>query len=159
MQIDTADREAKLAAVHDKLTNAVAALVTGEDWSRALEFAARFRSRSFNNTLLIYSQHAAAFEEGRVEAAWPTYVAGFKQRQTLGRQVNKGQSGYQILAPVTARYASHSPDPDGTWRRLSRGESAKPGEVVRSKLVGLRPAYVWDPLSRDSKMCSLVSTP
>lgn len=144
MHVDTTERDAKLAAVHAKLTSAVEALVSGEDWARALEFAARFRSRSFNNTLLIYSQHAAAFEEGRVSEPWPTYVAGFKQWQTLGRQVNKGQSGYQILAPVTARFASHSPDLDGTWRRLGRGETPKPGEVVRSRLVGLRPAYVWD---------------
>ena len=39
-------REAKLDAIHDQLTKSVAALVTGDDWRRALEFAARFRSRS-----------------------------------------------------------------------------------------------------------------
>ncbi len=39
-------REAKLAAVHVKLTKAVGALVTGEGWKRALEFAAKFRSRT-----------------------------------------------------------------------------------------------------------------
>src|SRR3546814_12982125 len=99
-------REAKLDALHTKLTESVGALVSGEDWRRALKFSARFRSRSFNNVILIYIQHNEAFQLGRVLAPTPTYVAGFKQWQTLGRQVMKGQSGYGILAPITARFAS-----------------------------------------------------
>lgn len=137
-------REAKLAELHEKLTGAVERLVTGEDWADALRFAARFRSRSFNNVLLIWAQHEAAFEQGRVPERFPTYVAGYKQWQQLGRQVEKGQAGYQILAPVTGRFASANPaDPD-SWRRLNRGEKPKPGETVRSRMVGVRPAYVWD---------------
>ena len=42
-------REAKLDELHEKLTGAVERLVTGEDWADAMRFAARFRSRSFNN--------------------------------------------------------------------------------------------------------------
>ena len=144
MHVDPAAREAKLDEVHEKLTNAVAALVTGDDWRRALEFAARFRARSFNNTLLIYAQHLAAHEEGRVPEPTPSYVAGFKQWLSLGRHVEKGQSGYQILAPVTARFASSTPESDGSWRRLARGERPAPAEKVRSLMIGLRPAYVWD---------------
>lgn len=45
-------REEKLDELHEKLTGAVERLVTGEDWADALRFAARFRSRSFNNVLL-----------------------------------------------------------------------------------------------------------
>ena len=48
-----AAREAKLDELHEKLTGAVEALVSGDDWRQALAFAARFRSRSFNNTMLI----------------------------------------------------------------------------------------------------------
>lgn len=141
---DLAARKEKLEALHQKLTESVGALVTGEDWKRALEFAARFRSRSFNNTMLIYVQHAAAYQQGRVPKPMPTYVAGYRQWQSLGRSVMKGQSGYAILAPVTARFASsNSADPD-SWRRLARGEKPSAGEAVRSKLVGLKPAYVWD---------------
>jgi hypothetical protein len=147
---DQADREAKLDALHQRLTQAVSALVSGEDWRRALEFAARFRSRSFNNTLLIAVQHYAAVEQGRVPEPMPTYVAGFKQWAALGRHVVKGQSGYQILAPVTARFASTTPQVTESWRRLGRGEKPRGGETVRSRMIGLRPAYVWDPLSRDS---------
>ena len=130
-------REAKFDELHDKLTGAVERLVTGDDWADALRFAARFRSRSFNNALLIWEQHQAAFEQGRVPEPFPTYVAGYKQWQQLGR-------GYQILAPVTGRFASANPSDPASWRRLNRGEKPKPGEVVRSKMVGVRPAYVWD---------------
>ena len=139
-----AARDAKLDALHEKLTNAVEQLVSGEDWRQALEFAARFRARSFNNTLLIWAQHQAAFEQGHVPESMPSHVAGFKQWQTLGRQVSKGQSGYMILAPVTSRFASSTPSVAESWRRLGRLEKPKPGEVARSRMVGVRPAYVWD---------------
>src|SRR5690625_6859678 len=64
-------REAKLDGLQERLVGAVDGLVTGEDWQRAMTFAARFRSRSFNNTLLIWSQHLDAFDSGRVSVAEP----------------------------------------------------------------------------------------
>ena len=79
-----AARDAKLDALHEQLTGAVESLVSGEDWKRALEFAARFRARSFNNTLLIWVQHEAAFEAGKVPTPMPSYVAGYRQWQQLG---------------------------------------------------------------------------
>lgn len=137
-------REARLDELHERLTGAVERLVTGEDWAEALTFAAKFRSRSFNNVLLIWQQHQAAFEQGRVPEPFPTLVAGYKQWQQLGRQVEKGQGGYQILAPVTGRFASATPSDPSSWRRLNRGEKPSPGETVRSRMVGAKPAYVWD---------------
>ncbi|ACV05719.1 ImmA/IrrE family metallo-endopeptidase [Kytococcus sedentarius] len=102
----------------------------------------RFRSRSFNNTLLIWVAHEEAFEQGRVPKPFPSYVAGYKQWQALGRQVEKGQPGYQILAPVTGRFASANPADAESWRRLGKGEKPRAGEVVRSKMVGVRPAMI-----------------
>jgi len=139
-----AARDAKLDALHERLTGAVDQLVSGDDWRRALEFAARFRSRSFGNTLLIFVQHLDAFEQGLVPDPEPSYVAGYKQWQALGRQVTKGQPGYQIMAPVMGRFATSTPQDAESWRRLSRFEKPKPGEVVRSRMVGAKPAYVWD---------------
>lgn len=139
-----AARDAKLEQLHERLTAAIGRLVTGEDWKRALEFAARFRARSFNNTLLIFAQHLDAYEHGRVTSPEPSYVAGYKQWQTLGRQVERGQLGYMIFAPVTGRFASSNPADPESWRRLGRFEKPKPGEVVRSRMVGAKPAYVWD---------------
>ena len=139
-----ANREAKLDALQGRLTDAVTALVTGDDWKRALTFAAQFRSRSFNNTMLIYAQHFSAHQEGRVPNPTPTYVAGFHQWLSLGRHVEKGQHGYGILAPVTARFASANPSDPDSWHRLGRGEKPGSREVVKSKLIGLKPTHVWD---------------
>lgn len=137
-------REAKLEALQLQLSASVAALVSGVDWKRALTFAAQFRSRSFNNTMLILAQHDKAYGEGRVSGPTPTYVAGFHQWLSLGRHVEKGQQGYGILAPVTARFASSTPAHQSSWRRLTRAERAAPGETVRSRMVGLKPTHVWD---------------
>lgn len=139
-----AAREAHLEQVQERLVGAVSALVTGEDWKRALTFAATFRSRSFRNAMLIYTAHAAAYEAGRVPEPTPTYVAGFHQWLNLGRHVVKGQQGYQILAPVTARFASTNPSDPASWHRLARGEKPTGGETVKARLIGLKPAHVWD---------------
>src|SRR5690625_2517443 len=81
-----AAREAKLDELHERLIGAVEQLVSGDDWRRALTFAARFRARSFSNTLLIWAQHEAAYEAGRVPGPMPSYVAGYRQWQAwVGR--------------------------------------------------------------------------
>ena len=152
-------REAKLDELHEKLTGAVEALVSGDDWRQALAFAARFRSRSFNNTMLIWVQHEAAFEAGRVPEPFPTLVAGYRQWQSLGRQVMKGQAGYMIFAPVTGRFATATPADAGSWRRLGPREKPKAGEVVRSRMVGARPAYVWDASQTDGEPLPVTPTP
>jgi antirestriction protein ArdC len=136
--------EAKLERLHDQLADAVAMIVTGDDWVRALEFAARFRSRSFNNTMLIWMQHLAAFEQGRVAGPTPTYVAGFRQWLELGRSVDRGQTGYMIFAPILARFASPTPQAAESWRRLAPREIPRRDDEVRTRMVGVRPAYVWD---------------
>ncbi|WP_454083449.1 ArdC-like ssDNA-binding domain-containing protein [Georgenia sp. Marseille-Q6866] len=138
-----AARDAKLEEAHKRLATAVDAMASGDGFRRAIEFAARFRTRSFNNTLLIMLQHAEAHRAGRVPSPEPAFVAGYQQWQHVGRQVMKGQSGYVILAPVTAKYATDNPA-GGPWRLLARGERAAPGEVVRERLRGTKPVYVWD---------------
>lgn len=160
MAIDkNAAREEKLRALRERLTSGVEQLVTGEDWKRAMEFAAKFRSRSFGNSILIYVQHLEAYEKSRVPHPTPTHVAGYRQWQGLDRNVMKGQAGYQILAPVTARFASRTPADPGSWRRLGRGEKPEGGEVVRSRMVGVTPAYVWDVSMTDGAPIPQVPTP
>lgn len=139
-----AERNAKIDALHQDLTAAVDALVTGQDWRRAIEFAARFRARSFNNTLLIWTQHTIAYQQGRVPDPTPTYLAGFQQWRHLGRHVTKGQRGYQIQAPITARMASPDPGDPASWHRLEPHQKPSPREVVCSRMIGVKLAYVWD---------------
>ncbi|WP_159599069.1 ArdC-like ssDNA-binding domain-containing protein [Agromyces humi] len=151
--------EAKLVELHEHLVASVETLVTGDEWKRALEFAARFRTRSFNNTLLIWWQHEAAYRQGRIPDPMPTFVAGFKQWQALGRRVIAGQRGYMIFAPLTARFATSAPTDADSWRRLDRNERPRAGEIVRSRMVGVRPAYVWDVSQTDGRPLPEVPAP
>ncbi|UOR02372.1 ArdC-like ssDNA-binding domain-containing protein [Leucobacter allii] len=139
-----AARGAKLDEVREQLNAQVEKLVTGEDWKRALTFAAKFRSRSVNNSWLIFAQHQAMWEAGRVPDPMPTYVAGFRQWEQLGRHVEKGQRGYAILAPVTGKFASPNPSDPMSWRKLAQKEQPRSGEVVRLRMIGAKVAYVFD---------------
>lgn len=138
-----ADHREKLARLDEKIAQRVEQLVTGDDWLNALRFAAKFRTRSFLNTLAIYFQHQAAFAEGRVPEPVPTLVAGYKDWQKLGRHPAAGQHGYMIRQPVYNRYASANPL-SGKWRLLKYDEQPRPGEVVRSEFARTKPGYVWD---------------
>lgn len=135
-----ADRQAKLDALHERLTDAVQALVTGDDWQRAMAFAAKFRRYSFGNCMLLYSQSLAAYDAGLLPEPYPRYVAGYRAWQSLGRQVRAGSRGFQILAPITARVAMAD---DGSYRRLDKGEKPAPGETVTTRMVLARPTTVF----------------
>jgi hypothetical protein len=78
---------------------------------------------------LIALQHAQAFEEGLVPTKFPTYVAGYKTWQALGRNVDRGQKGYAVIAPLrsTRRVAISE---TGESRRLDSGEDPALGEAV-----------------------------
>ena len=84
-----AAREQRLEVLHQQLTEQVTALVDGPAWGAWLATAAKFRTYSFHNTLLIGLQRPDA-----------TAVAGYKVWQQLGRQVNKGEKGIVLLAPA-----------------------------------------------------------
>lgn len=143
-----AAREERLQEFGERMQRAVDELVTGDDWIGAIAFAAKFRSRSFLNTMAIWVQHQDAYAKGLVPNPEPTYVAGFKQWQQLDRRVMKGQPGYMILAPVIGNFASSDPQ-SGEWRRLAPRERPADGETVSHRLVGVKPAYVWDSSQTD----------
>ena len=78
----TGTRTDRLKAAHEKLSQAIESIVTGDDWQRMLQTAAKFHRYSFQNQLLIFSQRPDA-----------TLVAGFHRWQQLGRSVRKGGEG------------------------------------------------------------------
>ena len=82
----------KLAALHEQISDGVAALAESQAWRAMLDTAAKFHSYSLGNLLLIGAQAPQA-----------TRVAGFRTWQSLGRQVRKGERGIPILAPCTYR--------------------------------------------------------
>jgi DNA primase catalytic core len=123
-------RDDKLAGLHATLTEQVQALAAGPAWKRWLDVAARFHDYSFNNTLLLLAQKPDA-----------THVAGYSLWQQLGRQVTKGEKGLAILAPVIR--SAPTDDPKHTTPAASETQASVNGEQ-RRRVVGFRPAYVWD---------------
>jgi len=159
----------KLAALHEQISDGVAALVESQGWRAMLDTAAKFHSYSLGNLLLIGAQAPQA-----------TRVAGFRTWQSVGRQVRKGERGIAILAPCTYRpkaadqaetagpagpaghelatTCSGGVAPDAGGKQQVRGfrvvhvfalhqtEGAPLPEVAPSLLVGQAPAGLWDAL-------------
>lgn len=134
----------KVAAAQAILETEVIKLRSGEDWLNYLTFAARLHSYSPNNAQLITIQHLIAFKDGRVADPNPGFVGGFNTWKALGRQVDKGQKGYAVLAPVryTRRTAATE---DGQVRALRRDEAPAAGEVEHKRQVlgGFKVEYVF----------------
>jgi len=136
-------REAKLAELHQTLTEEVAALASGPQWRAWLQVAARFHNYSFNNTLLLGAQRPDA-----------TQVAGYALWRELGRKVAKGEKGLMILAPVTrnAEDTAIAEQEPTAASRSALGPHADPTTTqeqptaagMARRVVGFRPAYVWD---------------
>ncbi len=146
----TEPRSDKLRAAHDKLTQAVESIVTGEDWKRMLKVASKFHRYSFHNQLLIFLQRPNA-----------TLVAGFHKWNSLGRFVKKGEKGIAILAPC--KYRSRIEDEDGQEQTITsirsfrvvyvfdvaqtEGEPIDDLDAIRPKLLkGEAPEGLWDAL-------------
>lgn len=141
------ERAQRVEQLTEAMADRVSVIATGPEAQELVRFAAQFRSRSPRNAMLIYQQwgaRAAGIEDPELRPPRPSMVAGYKQFQEMGRQVRKGEKGYQILSPVTARFASATPDVDSSWRRLGPREKPAPGERVASKMVGVKPATVFD---------------
>jgi antirestriction protein ArdC len=155
----------KLAALHEQISDGVAALVDSEGWRAMLDTAAKFHSYSLGNLLLI-----------ALQAPQATRVAGFRSWQGLGRQVRKGERGIAILAPCTYRpKAADRAEPAGPAGQepatLSGGAAPDAGgrqvrgfrvvhvfdvaqtegeplpEVAPALLTGQAPAGLWDDLA------------
>lgn len=137
--------QAKVAAAQETLAAEVAAICSGDDWRRYLGLQAKLHCYSPNNVMLIATQHAEAFRQGRASAPEPSYVAGFKTWRALGRSVSKGQHGYGILAPC--RYDRRvALDAEGNARPLGKTEAPAEGESVEARrvLAGFRVEHVFD---------------
>ena len=103
------------------LREQVKGLVTGEEWCRFLAVQARFHRYSFSNTMAIVAQRPDA-----------TYVAGYRQWASFGRQVQRGERGIAIVAPVVHRSATLEPVSD-----------SEPIDAA-GRCVGFRSVHVFD---------------
>ena len=128
-----AERASRVEQLTENMADRVAMIATGPEARDLVEFAAQFRGRSPRNAMLIYQQWEArcqAQEDPAQRPEQPSMIAGYKQFQAMGRQVKKGEKGYQILSPVTGRFASATPSDADSWRRLAPREKPNPGEKV-----------------------------
>jgi N-terminal domain of anti-restriction factor ArdC len=121
------DPNDKLTEAHQRLAQAVADLVSGDDWQAFLALAAKLHGYSARNVLLILTQ-----------APWATQVAGYRTWQQLGRQVRAGQKGIAILAPCRHRTAGAENDSDSDTGDDTPG---RPGRIV---VRGFRVVHVFD---------------
>lgn len=71
------------------LETGVENIFTGDKYAQYLQTMSKFHRYSFNNTLLIAMQRPDA-----------TLVTGYRNWQSMGRQVKKGEKGITILAPA-----------------------------------------------------------
>jgi len=144
--VQAIDERAEAAArraeqLSDLRTAAERQLVSAEGWRVWLDFAARFPQQSCENTLLLQRQRPTA-----------TFVAGYEDWQTLGRNVVKGEKGLQVLAPSgdgrqqavhvwdieqTAPMPGGKPAADRSQSSAVSGTEVPPDDVVTRALTNL----------------------
>ena len=112
--------------LHQRLTDAVAAIETGEQWQAWLDFARRLHKYSFNNLILIWSQRPEA-----------SAVASYRTWQGLDRQVRRGETAIRVLAPMIRKTEIL----DDHGHPVSRTDGTP---EQQQRLVGFRPVPVFD---------------
>ena len=112
--------------LHQRLTDAIGAIETGDQWRDWLDFAQRLHKYSFNNAILIWIQRPDA-----------SAVASYQTWQALHRQVRRGEKAIRVLAPMIRR----SPVLDEHGRPVLQPDGTK---AQRQQIVGFRPVPVFD---------------
>ena len=79
----------RMKEITDRLEAGIQALFESEQYKAYLTAMSKFHNYSFNNTLLIAMQRPDA-----------TLVTGYRNWQSMGRQVKKGEKGITIIAPA-----------------------------------------------------------
>lgn len=85
-----AKKKDELAKLFQQIDDGVQAVFDSDRYKEYLKIMSKFTSYSFNNCVLIAMQRPDA-----------SLVAAYGKWKSLGRQVNKGETGIRILAPMT----------------------------------------------------------
>ena len=107
---ETSVDDNKRTALLRTLAEQVETLRTSDGWQHWLNVAAKFRTYSLNNQLLIAAQRPDA-----------TRVAGFRTWRQLGRHVRKGERGIRIVAPLIRRVTTDDRVHDPEQRAMITG--------------------------------------
>ncbi|WP_324825143.1 DUF3991 domain-containing protein [Sinanaerobacter sp. ZZT-01] len=125
--IDIQQSNLKMDELWSKLEDGVRAVYSSDNYINYLKFAAKFYHYSIANCLLIAMQMPNA-----------TRVAGFQAwKKKFSRTVKKGESGLQILAPVT-----YNKKEAIEVVNKETGEITIENQVVQKKYY--KPVYVFD---------------
>ncbi|PSK89946.1 hypothetical protein CLV63_12450 [Murinocardiopsis flavida] len=100
-------RQERLKAAHDRLSDAVDGLLTSDGWRAMITARSWLRRYSLNNVMMIISQRPNASD-----------VRSFSQWKDTGRHVRRGETGIRIFAPC--RYKAR--DDDGNTETDDTGQ-------------------------------------
>lgn len=120
-------------SIMKNLETGVAELFTSDRYQEYLKTMSKFHNYSFNNTVLIAMQRPDA-----------TLVTGYRNWQSMGRQVKKGEKGITIIAPVPIKKKREREVLDQN-RKPVLDENGKPKtEEVEVTLPYFKPITVFD---------------
>ena len=115
------------------LETGVENIFTGDKYAQYLQTMSKFHRYSFNNTLLIAMQRPDA-----------TLVTGYRNWQTMGRQVKKGEKGITILAPAPIKRKREQEILDQNNTPLLDGNGKPKTEEVEVVIPRFKPTTVFD---------------
>lgn len=134
-----AQKQAEIEATIKRFDEGVKAVFQSDKYKEYLKFASKFTDYSARNTLLINLQRPDA-----------TLVAAYGKWKQLGRQVERGQTGIEILAPVAYKtnqvLETERPAVDEFGNQLYNPDGTEKMETVEKPMTGLafKKVYVFD---------------
>lgn len=134
-----AQKQAEMDEMIERIDDGVKAVFQSEKYKEYLKFASKFTDYSARNTLLINLQRPDA-----------TLVAAYGKWKQLGRQVERGQTGIEILAPVAYKtnqvIETERPAVDEFGNQLYNPDGTEKMETVEKPMTGLafKKVYVFD---------------
>lgn len=118
----------KIDELKARLEKGVKEIFTQERYKEYLRVMSRFHKYSVNNTVLIFTQNPNA-----------TYIAGYEAwKKNFSRQVNAGEKGIRILAPIKRKRV---------WEEEAVNPKTRQKEIVTKEekiVIGYRAASVFD---------------
>lgn len=115
------------------LETGVGNIFTGDKYAQYLQTMSKFHRYSFNNTLLIAMQRPDA-----------TLVTGYRNWQSMGRQVKKGEKGITILAPAPIKRKREQEILDQNHMPLLDADGKPKTEEVEVVIPRFKPTTVFD---------------
>ena len=136
-------QKVEMDAMVERINKGVEGVFKSDTYKEYLKFAAKFTDYSANNTMLIAMQRPDA-----------TLVAAYGKWKQLGRQVEKGQTGISILAPVTYKTNQvleiDKPATDEFGNKLYNPDGTEKTEKIEKPMTGIsfKKVTIFDEIGR-----------